>query len=322
MPRPMPALPFANGDAMPALGLGTWRLPPELTAATVRTALELGYRHLDAAAIYGNEPQIGEALRQAFADGLVEREQLWITGKLWNDCHEPHEVRPALERSLAQLGLEQLDLYLMHWPVAQRRGVAMATTPADLLSLEQVPLASTWAAMEELVAAGLTRHIGVSNFSLAKLIDLATTAAIQPAMLQVERHPLLQQNDLLAYCQGAGIHLTAYAPLGASGEQRPPLLLHHPEVVAIAAERQLSPAQVLLAWGIGCGTAVIPKSVHPERLAENLAAAALHLDGEAMARLAALDEGRRLIEGRFVCLEGGPYTLESLWGDGELVPGG
>jgi alcohol dehydrogenase (NADP+) len=308
----MPTLTFAHGDAMAALGLGTWLLTPEQTAATVRTALELGYRHIDAASIYGNEAQVGEALRGAFADGLVRREELWITSKLWNDCHEPPDVRPALERSLAQLGLEQLDLYLMHWPVAQRRGVPMATTPADLLSLEQVPLASTWAAMEELVAAGLTRHIGVSNFSLAKLVGLGATAAIQPAMLQVERHPLLQQNELLAYCQGAGIHLTAYAPLGASGEQRPPLLLHHPEVVAIAAERQLSPAQVLLAWGIGCGTAVIPKSVHPERLAENLAAAALHLDGEAMARLAALDEGRRLIEGRFVCLEGGPYTLQSL----------
>jgi len=318
----MPTLTFAHGDAMAALGLGTWRLTPEQTAATVRTALELGYRHIDAAANYGNEAQVGEALRGAFADGLVRREELWITSKLWNDCHEPQEVRPALERSLAQLGLEQLDLYLMHWPVAQRRGVAMATTPADLFSLEQVPLASTWAAMEELVAAGLTRHIGVSNFNLAKLVGLGATAAIQPAMLQVERHPLLQQNDLLAYCQGAGIHLTAYAPLGASGQQRPPVLLHHPEVVAIAAERQLSPAQVLLAWGIGCGTAVIPKSVHPERLAQNLAAAALHLDGETMARLAALDEGRRLIEGRFVCLEGGPYSQESLWGDGELAPGG
>ena len=317
----MPTLTFAHGDAMAALGLGTWLLTPEQTAATVRTALELGYRHIDAASIYGNEAQVGEALRGAFADGLVRREELWITSKLWNDCHEPPDVRPALERSLAQLGLEQLDLYLMHWPVAQRRGVAMATTPADLLSLEQVPLASTWAAMEELVAAGLTRHIGVSNFNLAKLIDLGMTAAIQPAMLQVERHPLLQQNELLAYCQGAGIHLTAYAPLGASGQQRPPVVLHHPEVVAIAAERQLSPAQVLLAWGIGCGTAVIPKSVHPERLAQNLAAAALHLDGEAMARLAALDEGRRLIEGRFVCLVGGPYTLESLWGDGELQAG-
>jgi alcohol dehydrogenase (NADP+) len=317
----MPTLTFAHGDAMAALGLGTWRLTPEQTAATVRTALELGYRHIDAAANYGNEAQVGEALRGAFADGLVRREELWITSKLWNDCHEPQEVRPALERSLAQLGLEQLDLYLMHWPVAQRRGVAMATTPADLLSLEQVPLASTWAAMEELVAAGLTRHIGVSNFSLAKLVGLGATAAIQPAMLQVERHPLLQQNDLLDYCQGAGIHLTAYAPLGASGRQRPPVVLHHPEVVAIAAERQLSPAQVLLAWGIGCGTAVIPKSAHPERLAQNLAAAALHLDGESMARLAALDEGRRLIEGRFVCLEGGPYSQESLWGDGELQAG-
>jgi alcohol dehydrogenase (NADP+) len=318
----MPALPFANGDAMPALGLGTWRLPPELTAATVRSALELGYRHLDAAAIYGNEPQIGEALRQAFADGLVRREELWITGKLWNDCHEPHEVRPALERSLADLGLEHLDLYLMHWPLAQRRGVAMASSPEEQLSLEQVPLAATWAAMEELVDQGLTRHIGVSNFSGAKLKALAAGARIRPEVLQIERHPLLQQNALLAWCRENGVVVTGYGPLGSSGANRPPLVLQHPQVVALAGQRGLTPAQLLLAWGIGCGTAVIPKSVHPERLAENLAAAALHLDGEAMTRLAALDEGRRLIEGRFVCLEGGPYTLESLWGDGELVPGG
>jgi alcohol dehydrogenase (NADP+) len=309
----MPSLAFANGDAMPALGLGTWRLPAEQTAATVRTALELGYRHIDAAAIYGNEAQIGAALGDAMAAGLVRREQLWITSKLWNDCHEPQEVRPALERTLRDLGLEQLDLYLMHWPVAHRRGVAMPSSAADQLSLEQIPLAATWAAMEELVSAGLTRQIGVSNFNLPKLKALGDNARLQPAVLQVERHPLLQQNDLLAYCQAAGIHFTAYAPLGASGDNRPPLVLQHPEVLAIAAERQLSPAQVLLAWGIGCGTAVIPKSVHPERLAENLAAASQRLDGEQMARLAKLDQNLRLIEGRFWCLEGGTYSLEGLW---------
>jgi alcohol dehydrogenase (NADP+) len=317
----MPALPFANGDAMPALGLGTWRLPPELTAATVRSALELGYRHLDAAAIYGNEPQIGEALRQAFADGLVRREELWITGKLWNDCHEPHEVRPALERSLADLGLEHLDLYLMHWPLAQRRGVAMASSPEEQLSLEQVPLAATWAAMEELVDQGLTRHIGVSNFSGAKLKALATGARIRPEVLQIERHPLLQQNALLAWCRENGVVVTGYGPLGSSGANRPPLVLQHPQVVALAGQRGLTPAQLLLAWGIGCGTAVIPKSMQPARLAENLAAAGETLHRELMARLTALDEGRRLIDGSFWCLEGGSYTLESLW-DGELVPGG
>jgi alcohol dehydrogenase (NADP+) len=317
----MPALPFANGDAIPALGLGTWRLRPELTAATVRSALELGYRHLDAAAIYGNEPQIGEALRQAFADGLVRREELWITGKLWNDCHEPHEVRPALERSLADLGLEHLDLYLMHWPLAQRRGVAMASSPEEQLSLEQVPLAATWAAMEELVDQGLTRHIGVSNFSGAKLKALAAGARIRPEVLQIERHPLLQQNALLAWCRENGVVVTGYGPLGSSGANRPPLVLQHPQVVALAGQRGLTPAQLLLAWGIGCGTAVIPKSMQPARLAENLAAAGETLHRELMARLTALDEGRRLIDGSFWCLEGGSYTLESLW-DGELVPGG
>jgi alcohol dehydrogenase (NADP+) len=312
----MPNLNFRNGDVMPALGLGTWRLPPEQTTATVRIALDLGYRHIDAAAIYGNEAQIGAALKVAIDAGNVQRQELWITSKLWNDCHEPQEVRPALERTLGDLGLEQLDLYLMHWPVAQRRGVAMPSSAADQYGLAQVPLAATWAAMEDLVTAGLTRHIGVSNFSRTKLMALAASARIQPEVLQVERHPLLQQNDLLSYCHTSGIQLTAYAPLGATSDTRPPVVLQHPVVVAIAAERQITPAQVLLAWGIGCGTAVIPKSVHPERLAENLAAAAMGLNEDQMTRLVAIDGGQRLIDGRFWCLEGGPYTMANLW-DGE-----
>jgi alcohol dehydrogenase (NADP+) len=312
----MPNLNFRHGDVMPALGLGTWRLPPEQTTATVRIALDLGYRHIDAGAIYGNEAQIGEAIKGAIDAGNVQRQELWITSKLWNDCHEPEEVRPALERTLGDLGLEQLDLYLMHWPVAQRRGVAMPSSAADQFGLAQVPLAATWAAMEDLVAAGLTRHIGVSNFSRTKLMALAASARIQPEVLQVERHPLLQQNDLLSYCHTSGIQLTAYAPLGATSDTRPPVVLQHPVVVAIAAERQITPAQVLLAWGIGCGTAVIPKSVHPERLAENLAAAAMGLNEDQMTRLVAIDGGQRLIDGRFWCLEGGPYTMANLW-DGE-----
>jgi alcohol dehydrogenase (NADP+) len=312
----MPNLNFRHGDVMPALGLGTWRLPPEQTTATVRIALDLGYRHIDAAAIYGNEAQIGEAIKGAIDAGNVQRQELWITSKLWNDCHEPEEVRPALERTLGDLGLEQLDLYLMHWPVAQRRGVAMPSSAADQFGLAQVPLAATWAAMEDLVAAGLTRHIGVSNFSRTKLMALVASARIQPEVLQVERHPLLQQNDLLSYCHTSGIQLTAYAPLGATSDTRPPVVLQHPVVVAIAAERQITPAQVLLAWGIGCGTAVIPKSVHPERLAENLAAAAMGLNEDQMTRLVAIDGGQRLIDGRFWCLDGGPYTMANLW-DGE-----
>jgi alcohol dehydrogenase (NADP+) len=309
----MPLLALADGAAMPALGLGTWRLPPERTAATVGEALALGYRHLDAASIYGNEAEIGQALARAFAAGELRRDQFWITSKLWNDCHAPEAVRPACERSLAALGLEQLDLYLMHWPVAQRPGVAMPRSAADLIPLDQQPLAATWAAMEALVSAGLTRHIGVSNFNLAALRALQAGAHLQPAVLQVERHPLLQQPALLRHCQR-----TAYAPLGSSGDSRPPLLLEHPEVLAIATEQGLTPAQVLLAWGLGCGTAVIPKSLQPKRLAENLAAASVCLDAASMARLAALDRGQRLISGQFCCLPGGPYSLESLWGDASL----
>ena len=312
---PMPLLALADGSAMPALGLGTWRLPPHQTAASVGEALALGYRHLDAASIYGNEAEIGEALAEAFAAGELRRDQLWITSKLWNDCHAPEAVRPACERSLAALGIEQLDLYLMHWPVAQRPGVAMPRTAADLIPLEQQPLAATWAAMEALVSAGLTRHIGVSNFNLTTLQTLQAGARLQPAVLQVERHPLLQQPALLRHCQRTGVLLTAYAPLGSSGDSRPPLLLEHPEVLAIAAEQSLTPAQVLLAWGLGCGTAVIPKSLQPKRLAENLAAASVRLDAASMARLAALDRGQRLISGQYCCLPGGPYSLESLWGE-------
>jgi alcohol dehydrogenase (NADP+) len=197
----------------------------------------------------------------------------------------------------------------------------MASSPEEQLSLEQVPLAATWAAMEELVDQGLTRHIGVSNFSGAKLKALAAGARIRPEVLQIERHPLLQQNALLAWCRENGVVVTGYGPLGSSGANRPPLVLQHPQVVALAGQRGLTPAQLLLAWGIGCGTAVIPKSMQPARLAENLAAAGETLHRELMARLTALDEGRRLIDGSFWCLEGGSYTLESLW-DGELVPGG
>lgn len=312
----MSSLQFRNGEAMPALGLGTWRLAPESTSATVRMALELGYRHIDAASIYGNEAQIGAALRQAFADGLVRREELWITGKLWNDCHEPHEVRPALERSLADLGVEWLDLYLIHWPVAHRRGVAMAANADEQLSLDAVPLSATWSAMESLVEAGLTRHIGVSNFSGAKLRALAATARIVPEALQVERHPLLQQPQLLQICRELGVVLTGYGPLGSGSGERPSPVLEHPQVVALAGELGLTPAQLLLAWGIGCGTAVIPKTARTARLAENLKAAELSLSAGTMQRLAGLDRGQRLIDGSFWCLEGGPYTLASLW-DGE-----
>jgi len=309
----MQALRFSNGDTMPALGLGTWQAPPGDVGGAVRAALELGYRHIDCAAIYGNEPEVGAALSQAFADGLVRREDLWITSKLWNDAHAPADVGPALERTLADLGLTYLDLYLIHWPVASPPGVGMPRTGADLLDLVERPLAATWSALEEQQQAGLCRHIGVSNFSRVKLEALLAGARQAPELNQVERHPLLQQNDLLAYCQGHGVLVTAYSPLGASGADGRAHLLQEPTLVVLAQERGVSVAQLLLAWGLACGTSVIPKSVRRERLVDNLAAADLVLDGQAMARIAALDCGHRFVDGNFWLVPGSPYSLANLW---------
>ena len=309
----MRKLALANGDELPALGLGTWRAEPHAVGTAVRQALELGYRHIDAAAIYGNEAEVGAALEQAFADGVVRREDLWITSKLWNDCHAPEDVRPALERTLADLRLTYLNLYLIHWPVALRRGVLFPDKGEDLLPLEQVPLATTWAAMEDLKSSGLCRHIGVSNFSQVKLQALLEGARQAPAMNQVERHPWLQQPQLLAYCQAHGIALTAYSPLGAGRADRPSPVLADPELAALASGLGATPAQVLLAWGLACGTAVIPKALRPEHLAANLAAQDLELGTEAMARIARLDRRQRFVDGSFWYLPGGPYNAANLW---------
>ena len=312
-PIAMANLVFANGDRMASLGLGTWKAESGEVGGAVGAALELGYRHLDCASIYGNEAEIGESLKQAFAAGGLQRDQLWITSKLWNDCHAPEDVRPALERSLADLGLAYLDLYLMHWPVAHRHGLMMPKQAADQLSLEQRPIAATWSAMEELVRSGLVRHIGVSNFSQPKLAALLEQADLAPEVNQVERHPYLQQPELLAFCQANAIQLTAYAPLGSPPAGQTSPLLSDPVIAAIAAAHGTSAAQVLLAWGIACGTAVIPKSVHPQRLATNLAAAQLSLGASELAQITALDRGKRFIDGSFWELPGGTYNLANLW---------
>ncbi|MEB3333489.1 MAG: aldo/keto reductase [Cyanobacteriota bacterium] len=309
----MRRLALTNGDSLPALGFGTWRVEAGQVGAVVRQALELGYRHLDGAAIYGNEAEIGVALERALADGVVRRDDLWITSKLWNDCHAPEDVRPALERTLADLRLTHLDLYLIHWPVAQRHGVVWPRGAEDLVALERSPLARTWQAMEALQEAGLCRHIGVSNLSLAKLQGLLAEARRPPAVLQVERHPWLQQPELLAFCQRQSILLTAYSPLGAGRKDQPSPVLADPLITAIARDLGASPAQVALAWGLASGTAVIPKAVQPAHLAANLAAQDLDLGEGALARLAAMDRGHRFVKGELWLQPGGPYTEANLW---------
>jgi len=314
----MTPLTFANGDAMPPFGLGTWKSDPGTVGAAVTEALRLGYRHIDCAHIYGNEAEIGQALTEAFRGGL-KREDLWITSKLWNDCHAPDAVRPALETTLSHLGLDYLDLYLVHWPVAHKPGVVMPKSGDDILSDDDLPLSTTWAAMEDLVKAGLTRHIGVSNVNIPRLRSLLKTASIKPEMNQIEMHPFLQQPEMLSFCREAGIHLTAYSPLGApnrasAGTDRAPVLLDDPTVQAVATRHGITPAQVLIAWALARGTGVIPKSVTPARLAANLAATRIALGAMDMAALSSLDRGHRYITGDFWVFPGGPHTLDSLWG--------
>lgn len=306
---------------MPALGLGTWKSDPGEVGAAVRAALELGYRHIDCARIYGNEGEIGDALKSAFADGVVARDDLWITSKLWCNRHREEDVVPALESTLADLQLEHLDLYLVHWPVAVREEVVGPETGADMLSLEERPLLATWRGMEACARKGLARHIGVSNYSAKKLRD-HRDAAHPPEVNQVELHPYLQQPDLLRAADEMGVVMTGYSPLGSP--DRPdtmrkgddPVLLEDPVVAEVASEAGCTPAQAMLAWAMQRGTAVIPKSTNPDRIEENLAAAAVELSPEAMERIAGLDRHRRYVDGVFWTKDGSPYTIESVWDEG------
>ena len=307
---------FANGDRMPMLGLGTWKSERGEVQAAVREAIDVGYRHIDCAAFYGNEAEVGEAIRDAIGDGRVARENLFITSKLWNNAHGRANVEPALRATIDALGVDYVDLYQIHWPVSVRPDVGLPASAADFL---EVPVAETWGGFEAALDAGLTRHIGVSNFSPKKLGELISRSEIKPEVNQVELHPLLQQPELLAYCNSQDIHVTAYSPLGSC--DRPaflkaddaPLLLEDPVVRSIADAHDRTPAQVLLAWHLERGVSTIPKSVTPARLRENLAAAELVLTEAEMSQIAELDRGYRLISGDIWVLEGGPWTMQTLW---------
>lgn len=301
----MKTLKFDNGDTMHAIGLGTWKSKGNDLKKAVKDALHAGYRHIDTAAAYGNEEIIGEALAEVFAEGQIFREDVFITSKLWNDSHGKGEVIPALENSLKKLGLDYLDLYLIHWPVVFKNGIDSPKKPDDYLSLEEVPLIETWRQMETAKKEGYARHIGVSNFSDVKLKDLISKAEIKPEMNQIELHPLLQQNELVAYCKSENINVTAYSPLGStdrsaamkSGDE--PNLLEIKTIQEIARKKNASPAQILIAWHTHRGTAVIPKSTSKEHIEENFKAASIELDEDDMKRIKHLDEHYRFITGEF-----------------------
>lgn len=315
----MKTITFSNGDHMPILGLGTWKSKPGEVYQAVLWAIEAGYRHIDCAAIYNNEKEVGKALQKAFQEGLVKREEMFITSKLWNSSHRREDVKPALKQTLKDLQLDYLDLYLIHWPISFKSGVGFAEIRKDFYTYSDVPLAQTWAAMEEVKTKGLAKHIGVSNFNISKLEEILKDCAEKPEMNQVEMHPYLPQENLVNFCRSNGMQLTAYSPLGsgdrASAAKKPnePVLLKDEIIVGLAEKHHCSAAQILIAYSIHRGIVVIPKSINQERIKQNLEALDIKLDEGDMEKLTAIPTKYRFIDGSFFTGPNSPYSLEDLW---------
>lgn len=263
---PIPTVSLRDGASMPQLGFGVFTIPDDEVGAAVTTALEAGYRSIDTASIYGNERGVGAALA---ASGLP-REQLFVTTKVWNDDQGPVATRAALARSLELLGLDHVDLYLIHWPVPGR-GQMLAT----------------WRTLVELQAEGLTRSIGVSNFEPHHLEAVIDDSGVVPAVNQIELHPRLAQAELRAVHQRLEIVTESWAPLGKAQ------LLSDPVIGEVAEQHGVSPAQAVLRWHLQHGLVAIPKSVHPSRIRENLDVLGFELTARDMAALDALDAGMR-----------------------------
>ena len=286
---------------MPFIGLGTWQSEPGKVGAAVEYALECGYRHIDCAAIYENEKEIGQAFHKVFSRGILQRADVFITSKLWNAHHSPDDVLAACQQTLQDLQLEYLDLYLVHWGVATPK--ELGSEPVDehgVVVQENVSLQETWQAMEELVNRGLVKAIGVANYTTPMLLDLLSYATIKPAVNQIELHPYNQQQRLVDFCQYKKIVVTAYSPLGrpgqSSGHGEHGRIVDDPVVVEIAAMHRKTPAQILLRWGIQRNTIVIPKSVTLPNIKSNLEVFDFELLKEEMDRIALLDKQHRYVD--------------------------
>jgi diketogulonate reductase-like aldo/keto reductase len=267
-----------NGSgAIPALGVGTLIPDPVATKNATKAALEAGFRALDTSERYRTEKEVGEAMQEVFKAGMIKREDVFLATKLWNNNHRPDRVRPAFEASLNKLQVDYVDLYLIHTPFAFQPGDEQDPRDAsgNVIYDRGVTLLDTWRALENLVDEGRCRAIGLSDVGLAQVQAIFAAARIKPAVVHVESHPYLPEWDLLNFCQKNGIVLQAFAALGHSSE---PNLLEDPVITAIAKRVNKTPAQVLLAWGIQRGTALLTTSKTPSRIKENFDVSAIPQD--------------------------------------------
>ncbi|XP_028552030.1 NADPH-dependent aldo-keto reductase, chloroplastic-like isoform X1 [Dendrobium catenatum] len=345
-----------TGAQMPSLGLGTWQANPGVVGEAVASAIKVGYRHIDCAQIYGNEKEIGLSLKKLFDDGVVKREDLFITSKLWCDSHAPEDVAEEINSTLRDLQLDYVDLYLVHLIFESCQAYLVSKdyyyfffdvfifinlfvfssilssntlkihwpfrlkkgTSLRAENLIQPDIPNTWSAMEKLYDSGKARAIGVSNFSTKKLEDLLSIARIPPAVNQVECHPVWQQTKLRSFCQSKGVHLSAYSPLGSPGSKWiEGNVLANSVVTEVAEKLGKTAAQVALRWGIQVGNSVLPKSIKESRIQENYDVFDWSIPDDLFAKFSSIQQAR-LIRGDFFIKPQGLYkSVEEIW-DGEI----
>ncbi|AEJ20459.1 aldo/keto reductase [Gracilinema caldarium] len=334
-PCQVPYHSLPGGGKIPGIGLGTFgsdSVDAKTVAAAVRYALGIGYRHIDCAAVYLNEKEIGEVLRDAM-DGragypAIKREDLWITSKLWNDKHAPHDVSEAFKQSLYDLGLEYLDVYLVHWPFPNYHPPKCDVNSRSPNARPYIhdEFMATWMELEKLVDQGLVRYIGTSNMTIPKLQLVLRDARIRPVVNEMELHPHFQQPELFTYVVSQGMVPIAYAPLGSPGRPErdrtvdDTVDMEDPVILEIARRRSIHPAQVCLKWAIKRGQIPIPFSVNPKNIRSNLESVIQDpLTDQEMRAISSIDKNCRLIKGQ-VFLWKGARGWEDLWDlDGKIA---